>query len=165
MSEKKMRFLFRMKGDIYQVQLTHRFVLDNNRDNSIIEGIKKSINMLLGPMPPETATLPSFATLFGGYLLLINFITFFLYGLDKGYAGSGHRRLSERFLLGLILIGGSVGALLGMRFFRHKTRKFSFLALVAVILLAQLIFCLYLAKITGTLDFFLESSYSVSVKF
>jgi len=74
------------------------------------------------------------------YLTIINLVTFFIYGLDKAKAGRvGARRISERFLLILALIGGSLGALLGMKIFRHKTKKISFQAIFAVILAVQIL--------------------------
>jgi uncharacterized membrane protein YsdA (DUF1294 family) len=73
------------------------------------------------------------------YLLLINIIAFLLFGLDKYKARFGHRRLSERRLLVLALFGGSAGALAAMSIFRHKTKKLSFQAVLALILALQLV--------------------------
>lgn len=56
---------------------------------------------------------------------------------DKRAAGNGRRRVPERVLLGIALAGGSPGLVLGMVLARHKTRKASFLAAVAAILVAQ----------------------------
>lgn len=56
---------------------------------------------------------------------------------DKARARRGARRVRERTLLGLALVGGSPGLLLGMVVARHKTRKAGFLAPLALILLAQ----------------------------
>lgn len=61
------------------------------------------------------------------------------YGYDKLAAQAGRFRVPERVLLGLALIGGTPGALLGMLLFRHKTRKASFLAALAVVLLIQIV--------------------------
>ena len=55
-----------------------------------------------------------------------NVIVFLVYGFDKIIAGGRARRISEKTLLVLALLGGSVGALFGMYLFRHKTRKTSF---------------------------------------
>jgi uncharacterized membrane protein YsdA (DUF1294 family) len=69
------------------------------------------------------------------YLLVVNLLTYAVYWLDKSRARSGGRRISERELLLWALAGGSVGALMAMRRFRHKTRKPSFrIALFGVIL-------------------------------
>ena len=68
------------------------------------------------------------------YLLIMNFLTWVIYGLDKGRAKSGKWRIPERTLLILAAIGGSVGALIGMLMFRHKTKKAKFVILVPVLL-------------------------------
>ena len=56
------------------------------------------------------------------YLAVINLATFIVYGADKRRARKGKWRVPERTLFLLPLLGGSVGALLGMRVFHHKTR-------------------------------------------
>ena len=61
--------------------------------------------------------------LIGAYLICLNLILFVLMGRDKAAARSGARRTPETALLALAVIGGSVGGLLGMILFRHKTRK------------------------------------------
>ena len=72
------------------------------------------------------------------YLVLINVLTFFYYGFDKMRSQVVDAlRVSEKTLWLLALIGGSVGALAGMRFFRHKTKKTSFQAGLAIILTLQ----------------------------
>jgi len=79
------------------------------------------------------------------YLLVINIITFFYFGLDKLKSQLQHRRISEKVLWILSAIGGSISALLAMNFFRHKTKKLSFQAGIAVILVVQI--CLILLLI------------------
>lgn len=54
-------------------------------------------------------------------------VSFVAYGLDKGRAGNGSRRIPEQTLHLLAFLGGWPGALLGQRQFRHKTKKVSFL--------------------------------------
>ena len=49
-------------------------------------------------------------------------------GLDKRYAKTGHRRVPERRLFLLALLGGAPGGLLGMYAFRHKTKHWYFVA-------------------------------------
>lgn len=78
------------------------------------------------------------------YLVAINTTTFFLYGLDKIYARSRSWRISENTLHALAFFGGSVGAIVGIKLFRHKTRKDSFLVILGVILLAQIALIYYL---------------------
>lgn len=72
------------------------------------------------------------------YLILVNLIAFFAYGHDKVKARSGQWRTRESTLLGLAAIGGSFGALMGMRVFRHKTRHAKFFLGVPALLIAQL---------------------------
>ena len=55
------------------------------------------------------------------YLIVINIVTFLVYGIDKWKAKQGSWRISEATLLILAVIGGSIGALLGMKVWRHKT--------------------------------------------
>ena len=54
------------------------------------------------------------------YLIVINIVTFLVYGIDKGKAKQGSWRISEATLLMLAVIGGTIGALLGMQVWRHK---------------------------------------------
>ena len=60
---------------------------------------------------------------------VMSFIALVLYGLDKGYAKSGARRIPERVLLGFSLLGGGIGGALGMILFRHKTKHWYFVVL------------------------------------
>ena len=78
------------------------------------------------------------------YLIIINVITFFYFGLDKTRSELSKRRIPERMLWFLSLIGGSIGALVGMEFFHHKTQKVSFQAGIAVILALQILFLYFL---------------------
>ena len=57
------------------------------------------------------------------YLIIINVATFIAYGVDKAKAVAGAWRIREAVLLGMAFAGGSLGALLGMLIFRHKTNK------------------------------------------
>jgi len=81
------------------------------------------------------------------YLVIINFITFFVYGLDKAKAEGQSWRVKETRLLLLALIGGSLGAIAGMKIFRHKIKKVGFLLPFVVILLIQVsLIYLFLTK-------------------
>ncbi|HZX78441.1 DUF1294 domain-containing protein [Lysobacter sp.] len=71
--------------------------------------------------------------------LALNTATVLVYGYDKAIAGGPRRRVPERTLLGLALLGGSPGALMAMWMFRHKTAKRSFRNKVAVILTLQVL--------------------------
>lgn len=82
-------------------------------------------------------SLESPARLLIVYFILITILTFFFFGYDKLNARMKARRVREIILWFLALIGGSAGALIGMRVFRHKTKKLSFQAVLALILAAQ----------------------------
>ncbi len=69
------------------------------------------------------------------YLATVNVVAFLLFGFDKWMARGGGWRISEKILWLVALVGGSVGALAGMNFFRHKTRKASFQFVLACIVL------------------------------
>ena len=71
-------------------------------------------------------------------LVFINVITFFIYGSDKHRAKKNRWRIPEKTLILLAAAGGSVGAWLAMRMFRHKTRKPVFMYGIPVILLCQM---------------------------
>ncbi|PIZ94535.1 MAG: DUF1294 domain-containing protein [Candidatus Magasanikbacteria bacterium CG_4_10_14_0_2_um_filter_37_12] len=77
------------------------------------------------------------------YLIIINATTFFYFGIDKIKSQFGKRRINEKMLWTLTLVCGSVGALLGMSFFRHKTKKVSFQAGIAVILALQIVVLIF----------------------
>ena len=72
------------------------------------------------------------------YLVAINLITFIVYGIDKFKAKHSLWRIPEATLLGLALIGGSIGAWLGMKAWHHKTMHKKFIYGVPLILLAQI---------------------------
>lgn len=74
--------------------------------------------------------------LFFAYLLGINLLTFLLFGLDKRRAG---RRIPEKTLLLHAALGGSIGAWMGMRSFRHKTLHRKFRYGIPLLLLLQLL--------------------------
>ena len=62
------------------------------------------------------------------YLLAINAVTFIVYGIDKYKAKKAKWRISEATLLLLAVLGGSVGAWMGMKVWHHKTmhKKFKY---------------------------------------
>ena len=72
------------------------------------------------------------------YLIVINVVTLIVYGIDKVKAMKGKWRISEATLLILAVIGGSIGALLGMKVWRHKTMHKKFKYGLPLILLAQI---------------------------
>ena len=81
------------------------------------------------------------------YLGVVNVITFFIYRADKMKARRKQRRIAEKTLLTWATIGGSVGAFLGMRMFRHKTNKEKFYIGVPVVLLIHIIIVLIFYRI------------------
>ena len=79
-----------------------------------------------------------------GYILIINIISFILYGIDKRCAVKGKWRISEATLLGVAFLGGSIGAWAGMQLFCHKTKHWQFKILVPVFLLMQVAGIMYI---------------------
>ena len=73
------------------------------------------------------------------YLIAVNTLTFVVYGIDKWKAKQGSWRISEATLLTLAVIGGSIGALLGMKIWHHKTMHKKFKYGLPQILLAQIV--------------------------
>ena len=73
------------------------------------------------------------------YLLLINLVTLSMFGIDKWKAKHNKWRIPETTLLTISVIGGSIGALCGMRIFHHKTLHKKFYIGVPVILVLQAI--------------------------
>ena len=72
------------------------------------------------------------------YLIVVNILTFAVYGIDKWKAKQGSWRISEATLLMLAVIGGTIGALLGMQVWHHKTMHLKFKYGLPMILLAQI---------------------------
>ena len=60
------------------------------------------------------------------FMTVINLCSFFLMGYDKQKAKSKAWRISEKTLLSVAFFGGAFGSMLGMQFFRHKTKHFQF---------------------------------------
>lgn len=78
------------------------------------------------------------------WLILINLVTFFVFGFDKLKAKykethESARRVPEKTLFTLAVLGGSVGALLGMRIWHHKTLHRSFRIGIPIILFLQIL--------------------------
>ena len=77
------------------------------------------------------------------YLAVINVVTFFMYGIDKWKAKNSKWRIRETALLGLAVLGGSIGAWLGMKVWRHKTQHKKFKYGVPAIIIVQLALIVY----------------------
>ena len=78
------------------------------------------------------------------YILVINIVSFFLYGIDKYKAKNGKWRISEATLLTMAAIGGSIGAWTGMRIWHHKTMHKKFKYGIPVIIILQIALVVYL---------------------
>ena len=76
-------------------------------------------------------------------LLAINAVVFLVYGIDKLKAKKGKWRISESTLLLLAVIGGSIGAWLGMKAWHHKTMHKKFRYGLPLIILLQFSVALY----------------------
>ena len=79
-----------------------------------------------------------------GYLLAINILSFFLYGIDKYKAKKRRWRISEATLLMMAVIGGSIGAWAGMRLWHHKTMHKKFKYGIPLIIILQVALAVYL---------------------
>lgn len=79
-----------------------------------------------------------------GYLIAINIVSFVLYGIDKCKAKKGKWRISEATLLLMAVIGGSIGAWIGMRVWHHKTLHKKFTIGVLLVFVFQVALAGYL---------------------
>ena len=82
------------------------------------------------------------------YLIIINIITFAMYGVDKRKAIRHKWRVPESTLIMAAWIGGAVGAVLGMAVFHHKTLKWKFRVSVPTALVVWAILVIVLLKHT-----------------
>lgn len=73
------------------------------------------------------------------YLLSINTISFILFSYDKFLAIKNKRRISEKELFTVATIGGTIGGILSMYLFKHKTSKFSFIIVFYTITILQIV--------------------------
>ena len=80
------------------------------------------------------AELPRLLTL---WFALVSLLAFLFFGWDKGMAKRGRRRIPEGTLWAAALLGGGIGGWLGMRLFRHKTKKGRFSTGIPLLALAQ----------------------------
>lgn len=76
-------------------------------------------------------------------LLAVNGFAFLLFGIDKLKAKRGSSRIAESTLLAVVFAGGGVGALAGMRVWRHKTLHAKFRYGVPLIVAAQALLCVW----------------------
>ena len=79
-----------------------------------------------------------------GYLILINLVGFTAMFLDKRRARRGAFRIPESTLFTIAFMGGSLGSLIGMYLFHHKTRHRSFTVVIPLLLILQLFILIFL---------------------
>ena len=72
------------------------------------------------------------------YLVIINIITFLVYGIDKWKARKSLWRIREASLLMLAVLGGSIGAWLGIKVWHHKTQHKKFRYGIPAIIIFQI---------------------------
>ena len=73
------------------------------------------------------------------YIIAVNIISFIVMGMDKRKAQKRAWRIPESTLFVLAIIGGSIGSILGMHLFHHKTRHWYFLYGMPAILIVQIL--------------------------
>lgn len=81
------------------------------------------------------------------YLIVMNFAAFSVMGVDKQYAKRKDRRIPEKRMFLLALIGGAAGVWLGMRYWRHKTLHGTFTIGIPLLFVLNVL-CVYLL-VTG----------------
>lgn len=77
------------------------------------------------------------------YLLAINLIGILIMLIDKRKAINGSWRIPEKTLLIVALLGGSIGTIIGMYWFRHKTKKLRFTLGFPIILITEIVLIIY----------------------
>ena len=85
-------------------------------------------------------TISALLTIIGG----MSFLLFAMMGIDKSLAKRGAWRVPEKTLFLLALLGGALGGIIGMYFFRHKTRHTSFKAGLPMLLIVNIACCIAL---------------------
>lgn len=83
------------------------------------------------------------------YIVVINLVSFMMFGIDKYKARRGQWRISEATLLAVAAIGGSIGAWMGMKVWHHKTLHSKFRYGVPIILLAHIALMAYFCYFCG----------------
>ena len=73
------------------------------------------------------------------YLIIINLIGILAMYIDKKKAIKGSWRIQEKTLIMISVLGGGIGALIGMYLFRHKTKKLKFTIGIPVIIICEII--------------------------
>ena len=83
------------------------------------------------------------------YIIAVNVVAFVMYGIDKWKAKHSKWRIPEATLLGLAVLGGSIGAWLGMKVWHHKTMHKKFKYGIPLILIGQVAIVLLATCRTG----------------
>lgn len=78
------------------------------------------------------------------YFILINLLAFIMFWFDKRAAQNSQWRISEKALIIVSMLGGTVGSLVSMNVFRHKTKKIKFILGIPIILVLQIAFIIYM---------------------
>lgn len=79
------------------------------------------------------------------YFIIINIITFLVMYIDKKKAKWGRWRIKEATLFELVILGGGIGGILGMKIFRHKTKKPKFYIGFPMITIIEIILIILIA--------------------
>ena len=95
-----------------------------------------------------------FSTLFYYYLIFMNILAFLLMANDKQRARHKKWRIPEKTLFLTAILGGSIGSILGMQIFRHKTRHTAFVIGMPCILIIQIILAILFLHYLSTVAAF-----------
>ena len=109
-------------------------------------GIGLTFSLLIGGLVWWSIQRPGWTWFLLSWLAGITTATFFYYGYDKWRAKNDRSRVPEAALHGLSILGGSLGAYVGMRWFRHKTIKGRFRILFWGIVALQTVILLLVIK-------------------
>ena len=83
------------------------------------------------------------ADLFFGYVVIMNVVGVVIMKADKERAKRGAYRIPEKILFTVSILGGSIGTLVGMYLFRHKTKHWYFVVGMPLILVVHLVLFVY----------------------
>lgn len=78
------------------------------------------------------------------YNIIISIISYISFRIDKRRAERNEYRISENFLLLITFFGGSIGSIIAMRRYRHKTKKMKFTIITFISLVINILFYYYL---------------------
>ncbi len=87
------------------------------------------------------------------YVLVMNLIGFSLMGIDKSKARKKAWRIPEATLFLFAICGGSLGSLIGMYVFHHKTRHWYFVVGMPLILIIQIIAVYMISRLPITITY------------